>query len=153
MEYPKVPPRLNGANYELPRTYFVTFCVFERAPIFADARLAQIACKWIKHFSQGRWYWLYAFAVMPDHIHLVLRLSERGAHLSRVVAMIRSAIRCECRRLYRDFRWQRGYHDRIIRKSDDCQAMVAYVLANPSRLRLVHPDEQYPFSGIIDSWR
>ena len=67
--------------------------------------------------------------------------------------MIKSASMVEIRRYSAGFRWQRGYHERIVREADDIESMVNYVLQNPSRAGLIGSDELYPFAGVIDSWR
>ena len=153
MRITRTPARLENVDYRAGRTYFVTFCAKGRHRAFADELVASIACHWIRHFCEKGWYWLYGYAVMPEHVHLVLRVRDRGMHLSRIVGMIKSAITCEVRRVDRCLMWQRGYHERIVRAHEDCEALVQYVLDNPVRRNLVAPGEQYPFSGILQSWR
>jgi putative transposase len=151
--YYRTPPRLQNVDYRLPRTYFLTFCVKDRARVFSDAVAAEIACKRIRQFRNDGWYWLYAYCVMPDHVHMLMRAREKGVRLSRIVAMIRSAISHDVRRLTRDFAWQRGYHERIVREGDDSDAALAYALNNPFRASLVPAGEVYRFCGVVDQWR
>jgi len=153
MEQYRTPPRLENVDYRANRSYLVTFCVRDRAKSFSDPLLASIACRWLRTFRDAGWYWLYAYCVMPDHIHIAMRIRDRSVHLSRVVAMIRSGILCEVRRHDDVFAWQRGYHDRIVRAKQDSTEIVRYVLANPRRAGLTHGDEAYPFSGVVDIWR
>jgi REP-associated tyrosine transposase len=131
----------------------LTFCVSRRKQAFSDPVLASIACKWIRHFRDTGYFWLYAYVVMFDHVHVVCRLQKRDMHLSRIVAMLRSAMLVELRRYTSGFSWQRGYHERIVREGDDITKLVDYVLANPARAGIVKNGQQYAFAGFVDRWR
>ena len=149
---PRTPPRLLNVDYTQKRTYFVTFCVARRREEFANPRNASLACACISQMRDEGHFWLYAYAVMPDHVHLVLRLRGDGLSLSRVVAKLRSAISRAIRSHRTDFAWQRGFYEWIVRTERDCHETIEYVLRNPIRAGLVHGDERYPYSGVIDSW-
>ena len=149
----RTPPRLENVDYRQIRTYLVTFCVARRARVFGDPILASIATRWIQHFRNAGFYWLYGYVVMHDHVHLVIRPQRAGTHLSRIIAMLKSAAMVEIRRYSSRFRWQRGYHERVVREGDDLEAMINYVLQNPARAGLIRPDQLYPFAGVFDSWR
>src|SRR5450631_1407711 len=98
MKHFRAPPRLETVDYRAARSYLVTFCVKNRTKKFSDPILATIACRWIKSFRDSGWYWLYAYCVMPDHVHVAMRVRDHNVHLSRIVAMIRSGILFEVRR-------------------------------------------------------
>ena len=46
-------------------------------------------------------------------------------------------------------RWQKDFHDHIIRKYEDLKAHILYVLENPVRKGLVEEWQEYPFSGCV----
>ena len=131
----------------------LTFCVAKRARVFEDHRLADIAVRMIKNLRDAGWYWLYAYCVMPDHVHVVLRLRAADRHLSRIVATMKSVIVIAARDISRTVRWQRGYHDRIVRDYEDSSEVVRYVLQNPERAGLVQQGVPYAFAGVIDSYQ
>jgi putative transposase len=112
-----------------------------------------VAVQALKHFRESGYYWLYAYCVMPDHMHAAIRSRDHGVHLSRIVAMLKSFVKCAARRIDPSFAWQRGYHERALRSYENSQDVVRYVVRNPVRARLVGSEEQYPFSGVIDPWR
>ena len=149
----RTPPRLADVDYRPDRTYLVTLCVAKRRAAFSNPCLASIATEQMRYFRETGLYYLYGYAVMPDHVHLVLRMRKVGVHLSKVVGTLRASITLRIRRLAIDFGWQRGYHERIIHNEEECRETIDYVLANPSRDGLVPPDRQYEYSGIIDCWR
>jgi len=121
--------------------------------VFADSTLASIATRQLRYFRDAGLYYLYGYAVMPDHVHLVIRPRVTGIHLSKIVGTLRASITMKLRHHEGSFKWQRGYHEQIIHGVHECRATVDYVLANPSRAGLVAPNEQYPHSDIIDRWR
>jgi len=144
--------RLHGIDYAAQKTFLATFCVSNRQPSFEDARLAEIAKEVILGYRQREWYWLLAYAVMPDHIHILLRLREQRRSLSRVIATIKAQIiyRTRARGLSIGFQW--GYHDWVLRSNQDPREFAKYVIANPVRARLARLPQDYPYSGIVDIW-
>ena len=153
MKIHRTPPRLLDVDYRRDQTYLVTFCVADRRAVFRDSTLASIAIQQLRYFRDAELYYLYGYAVMPDHVHMVMRLRKTGIHLSKVIGTLRASITLRLRHLIDDFEWQRGYHERIIHDAHESLAAVDYVLRNPSRAGLVAPDRQYPHAGIIDRWR
>ncbi|HET9343156.1 MAG TPA: transposase [Candidatus Eremiobacteraceae bacterium] len=153
MRHARTPTRLETVDYRQDRTYAVTFCVARRRPVFANPLFASVAVECLRHFRQSELYYLYAYAVMFDHVHMVLRVIKPRVHLSKVIAVVRSCITSKVRRSIAHFAWQRGYYERIVRNADECRETVEYVLANPRRANLVKDREQYAFSGILDRWR
>ncbi|HEY7994452.1 MAG TPA: transposase [Candidatus Eremiobacteraceae bacterium] len=153
MRFHRTPPRLKDVDYTQDRTYLITFCVADRRPVFSNSSIASIATTQLREFRNAGLYYLYGYAVMPDHVHLVIRLRKVGIHLSKVVGTLRSAITIRVRRQFDRFEWQRGYHERIIHGEKECRETIDYVLANPARADLVAADEQYEHSGIVDRWR
>ena len=45
--------------------------------------------------------------------------------------------------------WQKGFHDRAIRKEEDMQEIARYVVANPLRAGLVEKIGDYPLWDVI----
>ena len=153
MRLHRTPPRLDDVDYTQDRTYLITFCVANRRQVFSTARYASIATQQLRHFRDAGLYYLYGYAVMPDHVHAVVRLRRIGVHLSKVVGTLRASITMRLRDLRCGFKWQRGYHEQIIHGERECRETIDYVLANPARAGLAAPGKQYERSGIIDRWR
>jgi len=104
----------------------------------------------VMFYRRKDWYHLYAYCVMPDHVHLVLGLQKGSPGLSNVVGNIKRAARHFCKRVNRDVVWQDGFHDRILRENETSGEMVKYVLLNPVRAHLVSDFSEYPYSGRPD---
>ena len=144
--------RLQGYDYRLPRLYFVTICTKAREPVFRDPRLAAIAKAVIVDYRKRNWYWLLAFCVMPDHIHILIKLRDGARPLPRVVASIKNQIICRAKHnsLLVQFQW--GFHDRIIRAHEKPDEFARYIVSNPVRAGLVSQSTDHQFGGIMDLW-
>ena len=88
------------------------------------------------------WCWV----AMPDHFHWLFELSA-GADLSSTVQKAKS-LTARCLRKSGSVAgpvWQRGFHDRAIRKDENLRAAARYVIANPLRAGLAESIGDYPF--------
>jgi hypothetical protein len=45
--------------------------------------------------------------------------------------------------------WQKGFHDRAIRREEDLRAVARYIIANPLRAGLVRRVHDYPLWDAI----
>jgi putative transposase len=102
-------------------------CVHARRPIFRRGEIAAIASDELTRFRDKGWYWLFAYVVMPDHLHLLVRLREKSKTLGRIVAVLKSAIQFKSRRAGIDFDWHDYFHDHIVRPSEDLGEFVRYI--------------------------
>ncbi len=152
MPVPGIIPRLAGADYSGQRTFFVTLCVKDRKEVFRDPRLAELAKAEVIDRRDAGWYWLLCYCVMPDHVHLLLRLRGPGTSLSRIMTAPKNSIYYRARRAGAVINWQLGYHDRVLRHYESVRLYARYVLANPVRAGIVRQHTDYPFCGIIDRW-
>jgi REP-associated tyrosine transposase len=133
-------------------TYFVTFCVQNRRRVFIDPALAAISRDELRRFREKGWFWLYTFAIMPDHIHILLRLPDESRTLGRVVATLKSSIQFKCRRRGVDLQWQDNFYDHVVRRNEQTEEIAGYILRNPERAGLVKPGEAYPFAAMLDQY-
>jgi len=105
---------------------------------------AAVSAELARTHTSGSWY-LLAWVVMPDHIHLLAEL--RGGTLPEMVRKLkgRTAMRINALRESRGSVWQRGYHDHAIRREEALIDAARYVVANPLRAGLVRRLGDYPF--------
>ncbi|XAM00891.1 transposase [Phycisphaeraceae bacterium D3-23] len=142
------PNKLNKSKRRLPHwelagsSYFITFRLIagEMAP--AERQVV------LDHIDSGdpKFYRLWAAVVMPDHVHLLLRLNP-GVALPRVMKGIKgvSAKRVNDLRQTHGSLWQDESYDRIMRDTDEGMEKAEYLLANPVRAGLVEAGGSYPF--------
>jgi REP element-mobilizing transposase RayT len=85
---------------------------------------------------------------MPDHWHGLVQL---GAHDGLSLVMNRfkafTARRMSCTQS--GVVWDRGFHDRVLRKEEDAMAAARYIVANPVRAGLVNSVLDYPYWNCI----
>ncbi len=102
-----------------------------------DERAARIVADAIRYFDGGR-YRLFAWCIMPNHVHVVLR-PRAEFPLEKTMQSWKSFTAKAINRalgLMGSF-WEREYYDHLIRDDDDFWHAVEYVLENPAKANLV----------------
>src|SRR5687768_12445444 len=66
------PPRLRHFEYCGFYSYFLTFCTHRRHAAFADAAIARMALEQILRSAARFKFAVFAYCLMPDHVHLLL---------------------------------------------------------------------------------
>ncbi len=91
----------------------------------------------------------FAFVVMPDHIHLVVRLGE-NINLSEMVKRLKgaSAVEINKRRGVKGALWYKGFHDRMVREHEKVSSYVRYVCENPVRKGLVREASEWEYTRV-----
>lgn len=125
--------------------YLITACTYRREPFFKDLKLARIVIGEFRLAESERKLRSLSFVVMPDHFHWLIRLGK-VADLSGIVKQVKA---CSSQQINRAIGrtgpiWQRGFHDRAIRREQDIRSVARYVVANPLRAGLVDDLGCYP---------
>jgi putative transposase len=143
--------RLPDFDYGDPdHVYFVTACAHHASP-FTNDRLAREIVNSLEWLRANRSVTLYAYCLMPDHLHLMLRVGDRRYPLSEVMRAFKSFTTRQSWKLgYHGALWQARFHDHIVRKSEDGLKIAAYILDNPVRKGLVSDPDAYIWSGTPD---
>ena len=134
--------RVNGV-------YVLTTVTEQRIPWFQVFEFGQIVCRGLHSPACLDDAEALGWVVMPDHVHILLQVRETP--LQKVVNRFKSttAIRLN-RAIGRKGRfWQKGYHDRALRREDDLRVAARYVVANPLRAGLVQRLADYPFWNAV----
>lgn len=86
---------------------------------------------------------------MSDHFHWLLQLE--GDSLPALMCRVKSRSSASIMRngAHEGPVWQRGYHDRALRRDEDIQASARYIIANPIRAGLVRHVGDYPLWDAI----
>jgi len=137
-----------------------------------DERVAQMLADNL-HFHDGKKYRLDAYCIMPNHAHLVFaplqitdgdwsspskledgKRAQAGSLLYVGLASIMHSFKSYTsgkanRLLNRDGEfWQHESYDRSIRDEDEWLRVIAYVLNNPVKARLVTNWQDWPFTYV-----
>jgi REP element-mobilizing transposase RayT len=143
--------RLDDEAYTAGHAFLLTACTRDRRPRFADPELARAACVVIEAASIELDQRLWAYCVMPDHVHLLVsRVDPRVS-----MRLIKGRLEAHGRRRGVGSLWQRSFHDRGVRSGVPLDVPARYTLENPVRAGLCRRASQYPHSGSLawPDWR
>ena len=138
--------RLRAGRRSIPgQVYFLTTCCAGSKRRFGDHRAACEAARTLA--LPGAWgdADLIAWVLMPDHLHLLLRLEDQS--LNRVMQQGKSRIAVAVQRIEQlppPF-WQPAFHDRALRREEDIKRAARYLVANPLRAGLVEKIGDYSY--------
>jgi REP element-mobilizing transposase RayT len=102
----------------------------------SNPAVADVVAGALRHFDSSR-YQLYAWCVMPNHVHTLFLLHADHA-LAGVLHSWKSYSAKEANRLLGrtgEF-WQREYYDRLVRSEEEFYRIVNYILENPEKAGL-----------------
>jgi putative transposase len=98
-------------------------------------------------------YSLIDWCVMPNHVHVLIRLMENQT-LAEIVGSWKGGSAFEINRLLnrQGPLWQRDYYDRYVRDLDHLHDCIAYIRNNPVKAGLCDKSEDWPFSSAGVNW-
>ena len=110
-------------------------------------RVALIVQDALLHFD-GERYRLYAWAIMPNHVHVLIR-SLSGHDLAEIVQSWKSFTAKQANRVLglTGHFWQKEYFDRYIRNERHFAAAVSYIERNPVKAGLCPSREAWEFGS------
>ncbi|MFJ3485664.1 REP-associated tyrosine transposase [Pseudomonas sp. NPDC090202] len=149
LDFPRGKSLRDGRFSQTGQIYLITSVVQNREPIFGDWRLGRLVVDEFRTAQDAGAADSLAWVVMPDHFHWLMEL--KGCRLAPLVQRIksRSARAINRRRSQHRQLWQRGFHDRALRREEDLVKMARYVVANPLRAGLVSKIGDYPLWDAV----
>lgn len=131
--------------------YFISCATHDRQPFFREPRLSRIIIDQLYYYTNKAGGELFAYAVMPDHYHAVLKPGmytvSRFIHdlHSYTAHLINQALGYDRKTKI----WTHNTWDEAIRSEEMFWQKVAYVLLNPFREGLTKSLlDNYPFSDL-----
>lgn len=133
-----------GRYSESGRVYLLTAVVDQRKPVFSDWRLSRLVVGELHRAQEDGLAVFLAWVVMPDHLHCHVQLQDKtlGELMCRIKSRSSLAVHQALKR--RGRLWQKGYHDRAVRREQDVKSLARYIVANPIRAGLVQRVHDYP---------
>lgn len=151
--------RLTAYDYGTPGAYFVTICTKDRknllgkivdgnlyqAPQIRLSAIGKIVAKEItrieSHYTNVK---TDAFVIMPNHVHLILRITERinpfptkKCDIPNIVGKLKAAVTRNVGKAFMPsasyMLWQSSFHDRIIRNEAEYRKIWQYIETNPEK--------------------
>jgi REP element-mobilizing transposase RayT len=128
--------------------YHVISTTDRRQPFFRETGCAQDLWDVINAQRERGRFHLLAFAIMPDHLHLLLAPRD-GWKLGFIMQEIKKgSARLVNRRLGRQGKvWMDEYYSRGVRGERELWEKVAYIHGNPVEEGLAEEESAYPFSS------
>ena len=135
---------------ETGRLFSVTIGTAPRSPVFADIPFGLECVEHLRKTRETIGTLVYAFCLMPDHVHLLLGIAPKG-NLAPVIGSWKSLCSRTRRQLGEGAKfWQRSFYDHGLRKSEDMIDVALYILNNPVRAGLVRDFHDYPLCGSME---
>jgi len=151
-EFPKrVHPRLRDKEiYSLPGSIVhVIVCTKDKQKYFTNEKLAKMFCEVLISAAKEFKNKVYAYCVMPDHVHILLEPSvEMG--IVEFVKCVKGRYRTWCRKNGMEIEFQKSFYDHVLRKEEDVLQVARYILENPIRRGLANELGEYPFGGSLE---
>jgi putative transposase len=137
------PKREHATN--TGQTYMVTTETWGRRSLFNADRWAKLLIDTLYHY-RGTTYLLHEFAIMPDHIHVLM---TPLTSLEKAVQLIKGGFSFRAKKeLGSNMEvWQKGFQDHRIRDAGDYAQHTRYIHENPARRHLCERASEYPFSS------
>ena len=163
--------RKNVRHYDEPGdAHFLTFSCYRRMPLLGKDRSRIWLIESLRAARQKHAFDLWAWVVLPEHVHLLIWPRLPGYETKRILADIKRPVgqkavawleaespaflqRLTVRnanRTYRHF-WQPGPgQDRNVYDADTAHQLVEYIHGNPARRGLVRRAEDWAWSSAAD---
>lgn len=85
------------------------------------------------------------FIIMPDHVHLLIKIENIGTSIAQVVRWIKSRSSLMIRKDQPNLTvWQRSYYDHVVRNERELEMCNSYIEENPNTWKL-GKEENDPF--------
>lgn len=130
----------------------ITTNTHQRVKIFPSAEACELLISVIYQTRSELEFMLLAFAIMPDHFHLVALPPENGP--ARMLQLIKGRFaRTYNANSGRDGPvWQSRYHERILATEKAFSGAIEYVHNNPVVAGLADAPEGYEWSSASGRW-
>jgi putative transposase len=111
-----------------------------------DPRIAEMVQENLWHFDNNR-YRLLAWVIMPNHVHVLIEVRE--VPLGEVVKSWKSYTSKQANQILgrTGSFWGEDYFDRYVRDEKNFWQYIRYIENNPTKARLVHAPEDWPWSS------
>ena len=128
----------------IDRPIFLTFVTFNRWRLPPGARTLALRHVMFEHLRK---FYVHVAVIMPDHVHLVLRLLREDVSLAEITkAMKGIASRRINQLLVRSGTvWRDESFDHVVRSCEWSRRKIDYVCNNPVRAGLVANADEYPW--------
>ena len=150
------PNRLKKYDYSKNGYYYVTICIYNREEHFSIIENNQMMPNQYGNIAHNAWLdipnhhdntELDQFVIMPNHIHGIIIINNfvgngtarssnnhTNNNLSIIIGSYKSTVTKQINRTNNNytFKWQKSFHDHIIRTNKSLHNIREYIVNNPS---------------------
>jgi len=98
----------------------------------------------------------HVYFFMSDHAHILLSGSSDDSNIKKCIDSFKKKTGFWLYKNKPEYKWQKDYFDHILRKEEDLETLIKYILNNPVRVGLVDNWKQYKYKGStiyhLDEW-
>ncbi|MBI4655606.1 MAG: transposase [Elusimicrobia bacterium] len=130
--------RLKDYNYKTDGYYFVTICANYRKPYFEDIEIKNIVVAELARLNELKGVKIDYSVLMPNHIHLIIILSDSEYSLFEIVKRFKSKTTIFVKKLANQGwqlqkLWQPNYYEHVIRNESALAKIREYIQNNPEK--------------------
>jgi len=140
-------------RYEQQKRYFGHFdAQLARADCgptwLAQPEVAAVVVQSMRYFD-GKGYDLLSYCLMPNHVHLVVRLPLEAPPLVKTLQRLKGYTATQANKLLKRTGafWQAESYDHVVRRGE-LERILAYVVENPVKAGLVEDWQQWPYTYL-----
>jgi putative transposase len=145
-------------------TYFLTLVTYKRRNIFYSSQARQLLLDSINHVKEIHPFYLMAYCILPNHIHLLWQMQEDDSNYSTKIAEIKKLFSKWYTNEFGSLRmvnpstakrgesglWQRRFWEHYIRDEVDLHRHIDYIHFNPVHHGLVARVKDWPSSSFFN---
>jgi putative transposase len=133
--------------------YFLTFCTANRKAILASHRIHEAFVIFCRE-ALTRSIFVGRYILMPDHVHLYVKLPPPSENLSAWVKSLKNFLSKALREQKISApHWQKGFFDHVLRSDESYSDKWLYMVENAVRGGLVKEWIDWPYQGEISLLR
>jgi len=129
--------------------YFITFNTYDRRNILNELFMHDVFIEFCRK-GMERNVCVGKYIIMPDHVHLFVRMPMCGIRLQGWIQSLKSVLgKTLLKNNIVKPHWQEGFFDHALRSRESYSEKWIYVQNNPVRAGLCNRAEDWPFQGEI----
>jgi putative transposase len=126
-------------------TYALTTVAYQRQRIFQVTANCELLIATILRYRDASRFLLHGFAVMPEHLHVLITPAET---IERTAQLIKGGFSHSIRKTRRCEVWQPGYFAHRVTSKEDFYNQLAYIADNPVKRGVLDHPHVYTDSQI-----
>lgn len=145
-------------------TYFFTLVTYKRRKIFLSPKARRLFLEALHHERNYHWFYVLAYYILPDHIHLIWEMPKDDANYSMRIGEIKkrfskqyiaefgSPTEKSVKQIERSEAglWQHRFWEHYIRDENDLFHHIDYIHYNPVKHGVVKQTKDWPNSSFFD---